>query len=66
MNNKDIEKVVCENKVVNGKRIAWAIKELVNKKRLNLKRGRMLHKSFFILNFMYEYKTIVWEDKHWE
>lgn len=41
MNDRCTENVVCENKVMNVKRVAEAIKALVNEKRVNLKRARV-------------------------
>lgn len=60
LNNRDLGKVECENKVMYG----WVEEllgklELMNKKRLSLKCLKVLHKSLPNPTVMYQSETIV-------
>lgn len=56
MNNKGTKKVECQNKLMNGRRFAGAIRALVIIKRLNLTCARLLYKSLLIPTLVYERK----------
>lgn len=49
MNDRGAEKVECEDKLMNGRRVPGAIRALVDKKGLSLECASVLHESLLIL-----------------
>ena len=61
---KGKDDVECSRKVSNGRRVAGAIKSLVNAKNLSLKCTRRLHESMLVPVLMYGSEVTVWCEKN--
>ena len=48
---------------MNGRRVAGAIKSLVNDRGLQLKCAKVLHKSLLVPVLMYGSKRMIWKEK---
>ena len=53
----------CNRKVASGRRVAYAIKSLVNARSLQLEYTRVLHESLLVPVFTYGSKTMIWRGK---
>ena len=58
MDESGTDEAECNRKVVNGRRIADAIRSLVNAKNLQLEYARVLHESLLVPVLMYGSETI--------
>ena len=61
MNQTQIEQ--CSRKVASGKRVAGAIRSLVNARYLQLECARVLHETLFVLVLMNGSETMIWKEK---
>ena len=57
------DEVGCNRKVESGRRIAGAIRSLVNARSLQLERDRGLHESFLVPVLSYSIETMIGRDK---
>ena len=48
---------------INGKKVAGAIKSLVNARDLQLQYAKVLHETLFVPDLMYGSETILWKEK---
>ena len=53
----------CSNKVTSGRRVAGAIRFLVNARNLQLECARVLHETFLVPILVYGSKTMLWKEK---
>ena len=53
----------CRRKVANGRRVAVAIRSLVNARGLQLECARVLHESLFVPVLMYGSETMMWKER---
>ena len=53
----------CRRKVASGRRVADAIRSLVNGRDLQLEFARFLHKTLLIHVLMYDCETLIWREK---
>ena len=53
----------CNRKVASGKRVAGAIRSLVNVKDLQLERARVLLETLLVHVLMYGNETMIWREK---
>ena len=53
----------CSRKVASGRRVAGAIRSLVNARSLQLECGKVLHESLLVSVLMYGSDTIIWREK---
>ena len=53
----------CSRKVASGRRVAGAIRSLVNARSLQLECARVLHESLLVSFLTYGSETIVWREK---
>ena len=53
----------CSFKVLNGKRVAGAIRSLVNARDLQLQYARVLHETLLVPLLMYGNETILWKEE---
>ena len=53
----------CARKVANGRRVAGAIKSLVNARDLQLECARVLHEVFLVPFLTYGSETVLWKKK---
>ena len=53
----------CSRKVANGRRIAGAIRSLVNAKDLQFDCARFLHETLLVPVLMYDSKTMLWKER---
>ena len=53
----------CSRKVASGRRVAGAIRSLVNAKYLQIECARVLHETWFIPVLMYDSETLLWKEK---
>ena len=53
----------CSRKVVSERRVAGAIRSLVNSRNLHLRCARVLHETLFLNIFMYGSDTMFWKQK---
>ena len=53
----------CSRMVASGRRVAGAIKSLVNARNLQLECARALHKTLLVPVLMYGSETMLWREK---
>ena len=53
----------CSRKVASGRRVADAIRSMVNARSLHLEYARVLHESLVVLVLPYGSETIIWREK---
>ena len=53
----------CSRKVVNGRRVAGAIRSVVNARDLQFECARVLHETLLVLAHMYGSETMLWNEK---
>ena len=53
----------CSRKVASGRRVAGAIKSLVNARDLQLECARVLHETLLVPVLMYGSETMLWKGK---
>ena len=53
----------CSRKVVSGRRVAGAIRSLVNARDLQLDCAGVLHETLLVPVLMYDSETMVWKEK---
>ena len=53
----------CSRKVASGRRVAGAIRSLVNAKDLQFECARVLHETLLVPVLMYGNKTMLWKEK---
>lgn len=46
---------------MNGRRIAWAIRALINTKELSVECARLLHETMLISTLVYGGETMIWK-----
>ena len=51
----------CSRKVASGRRVAGAIRSLVNARDLQLQCARILHETFLVPILMYDNETMLWK-----
>ena len=54
--------IQCRRKVASGRRVAGAIRSLVNAANLQLERARVLHETLLLLVLMYGSDTMIWNE----
>ena len=54
----------CSRKVASGRRVAGAVRFLVNARSLQLKCARVLPESLLVLVFMYGSETMIWRENN--
>ena len=64
LNKKGTDDAKCCRKVSNGRKVAGAIKSLVNAKSLSLECTRVLHESLLLPVLMYGSEAMVWNPKY--
>ena len=64
MNEKGTDDAECNRKVSNGRKMAGAIKTLVNAKGLDIECTRVLHEAMLVQALMYGSEVMVWEKKY--
>ena len=58
-----IDMAECSRKVVSGRRVAGAIRSLVNVRDLQIECAIVLHETLFIPIFMYGNETMLWKEE---
>ena len=64
LDDKGTDDAECGRKVSSGRKVAGAIKSLVNAKGLSLECMRVLHESMLIPVLMYNSESMVWKRKY--
>ena len=64
LDEKGTDDAECSRKVMSGRRVAGAIKSLVNEKCLSLKCTRILHESMLLPVLLDGSETMVWNKKY--
>src|SRR5678815_5559529 len=64
LDEKGKDDAECSRKVVNGRKVAGAIKSLVDVRRLSLECARVLHESMLLPVLMYSSETMVWNKRY--
>src|SRR5678816_2220515 len=64
LDEKGTDDAKCSRKVVNGRKVAGAIKSLVNAKGLSLECARVLHEGMLLPVLLYSSETMVWNKKY--
>src|SRR5678815_5417319 len=64
LDEKGTDDAECSRKVVNGRKVAGAIKSLVNVKGLSLECDRVLHDGMLLPVLLYSSETTVWNKKY--
>src|SRR5678815_2512779 len=64
LDEKGTDNVECSRKAVNGRKVAGAIKSLVNVKGLSLECARVLHEGMLLPVLLYSSETMVWNKKY--
>ena len=63
MDKSGIDGADCKMKVVSRRRVAGAIRSLVNARDLQLECARVLHETLLVLALMYGSETMIWREK---
>ena len=63
MDESGTEEEECSRKVAGGRRVAGAIRSLVNARSLQLECDRVLHDSFLLPVLTYGSETMIWREK---
>ena len=58
-----VDGVECRRKVASGRRVADAIRSLVNARDFQLECARILSETLLVLLFMYGSETMLWKEK---
>ena len=53
----------CSRKLLSGRKVAGAVKSLVNARDLQLECARVLHETLFVPVLMYGSETMLWKEK---
>ena len=53
----------CSRKIASGRKVAGAIRSLVNVRNLQIEYARVLHEILIVLVLMYGSETILWREK---
>ena len=53
----------CNRKMASGRRVAGAIRSLVNTRNLQLECARVLHESLRVPALTYDSETMIWKEK---
>ena len=64
LDEKGMEDAECNRKVVNGRKVAGAIKSLLDVKRLSLECARVLREGMLLPVLMYSSETMVWNKRY--
>src|SRR5678815_3865859 len=64
LDEKGTDDAECSKKIVNGRKVASAIKSLVNVKGLSLECARVLHEGMLLPVLLYSSETMVWNKKY--
>src|SRR5678815_2338385 len=64
LDEKGTDDAECGRKVVNGRKVAGAIKSFMNVKGLSLECARVLHEGMLLLVLLYSSETMVWNKKY--
>ena len=59
----DTDEAKCSRKAASGRRVAGAIRSLVNARNLQLECARVLHESLLVIVLMYGSETMIWKEK---
>ena len=57
------EEADCRRKVASGRRVASAIRSLVNDRSVQLECDRVLHELWLVADLIYGSETIIWKEK---
>ena len=57
------DRAVCSRKVVRGRRVAGAIRSLVNNRDLQLDLTRVLHETLHVSVLMYRIVAVLWKER---
>ena len=63
LNESGTDRAECNRKMASGRRVAGAIRSLVNTWDLQLECARVLHKKLLVPVLMYGSETILWREK---
>ena len=63
LNESGTDRAECNRKMASGRRVAGAIRSLVNTWDLQLECARVLHEKLLVLVLMYGSETILWREK---
>ena len=63
MDESDTDGAKCNRKVAYERRVAGAIRSLVNARELQLECGRVLHETLLAPVLMYGSETVLWREK---
>ena len=58
-----MDEAECSRKVVSGRRVAGAIRSLVNAGDLQLECARVLHETLLVPALMYSSETLLWKEE---
>src|SRR5678815_5117333 len=64
LDEKGTDDAECSRKVLNGRKVAGAIKSLVDVKGLSLECARVLHEGMLLPVLMYSSETMVWNKRY--
>ena len=63
MDESGTDEAECSKKVASRRRVAGAIRSLVNAMCLQLECARVLHESLLVLVLMHGSETLIWKEK---
>ena len=63
LNEKGNDEADCDNKVLHGRKMAGAIRSLVNVKGMSVECARILHESILVPTLVYGSETMVWKER---
>ena len=63
MGESGTDEAECHRKVASGRRVAGAIRSLVNARGLQLEFARVLYETLFLPVLMYGSETVRWKEK---
>ena len=63
LDESDTDGAKCSLKITSGRRVAGAIRSLVNGRYLQLECARVLHETLLVPLLMYGSETILWKEK---
>ena len=63
LNESGTDNVKCCSKVVSGRKVACAIRSLINARSLQLEYAHVLHEGLFVSVLLYGSETMIWREK---
>ena len=63
MDESGADEAECSRKVVSGRRVAGAIRSLVNTRDLQLECARILHETLLVTVLIYGSETMLWKEE---